>query len=552
MSGGRHGRNRLHYPAMQTAAPKFGDLRVRRGTSDAESLERVGPYEILRLLGEGGMGRVYLAEQIEPVRRQVAIKILKAGLDVAEVAARFDSERQALALMNHPCVATVYDAGTTETDRPYFVMEYVPGLPITEFCDRHQLAIKERLELAFYVAKALQHAHSKGVVHRDVKPSNILVIRRDGRLIPKVIDFGVAKATSDPLTGRAMMTAPGQLIGTPEYMSPEQAALRPGEIDARSDVYSLGVVLYELLTGTLPFDPSMLQAASYGAIQRVICELDPPRPSVRLATLGDACRPASGGLWRPTGAGGWTGGVARMLSRGDRESGGAQGALVEVARARSTDPRGLIRQVRGELDWIVMKCLEKDRARRYQSAEELAADLKRHLANERVLAGPPSRGYRVQKLVQRNRTMVAVLACLFLALLAGAAGTVGTMIWALRERDRAVLAERRERQERQRAEAALERAAAERFGASSELGRLVALADELVALNRLAEAEPLLRDAAEQALDSSGGDPTKAGGIVDRYARLLESLGRTDEAAAWRKRLADRPASSPADKAPER
>ena len=330
--------------------------------------ERVGRYVIREQIGEGGFAVVYAAQQEKPVRRQVALKIIKLGMDTKQVIARFEAERQALAMMDHANVAKVFDAGATSTGRPYFVMEYVAGTPITDYCDRHRLSIDERLELFMQVCDAVQHAHQKGIIHRDIKPSNVLV-KVNGRGIPKVIDFGVAKAISHRLTEKTIYTEQGQLIGTPEYMSPEQAEMTAENVDTRSDIYSLGVLLYELLTGALPFDPATLRQAAFGEIQRIIREQQPPKPSTRLSSLGDESATS--------------------------------------ANRRRADPRSLLRELRGDLDWIVMKALEKDRSRRYETANGLAMDLRRHLDHEPVLAGPPSAGYRVRKFVRRNRVGVA-------------------------------------------------------------------------------------------------------------------------------------------------
>src|SRR5262245_28398095 len=319
-------------------------------TTDAEDTPdgKVGNYRLLERIGEGGFGRVWVAEQSEPVRRKVALKVIKAGMDSREVLARFEMERQALAVMDHPHVAKVFDAGVTNRGRPYFVMEHVPGPSITDFCDASRLGLRRRLDLFVPVCEAVHHAHQKGIIHRDLKPSNILVTLLDGRPLPKVIDFGIAKATTARLTERTLFTEMGRLMGTPEYMSPEQAGGAGIDIDTRSDVYSLGVILYELLTGTLPFDAKSLREGGYHGIVKVICEMEPPRPSTRFSTL-----------------------LTEPVTRRD----GATPA--EIASRHGCDTRSLQRALRGELDWIVMKCLEKDRARRYESAAELAADVRR-------------------------------------------------------------------------------------------------------------------------------------------------------------------------------
>ena len=347
----------------------------------------IGPYKLLEQIGEGGMGVVFMAEQTQPVRRKVALKVIKPGMDTRQVVARFEAERQALAMMDHPNIAKVHDAGATESGRPYFVMELVRGIPITDYCDREQLAIPERLELFVLVCRAVQHAHQKGVIHRDLKPSNILVTVIDGVAVPKVIDFGVAKATGASLTERTLFTGFHQFIGTPQYMSPEQADLSGVGVDTRSDIYALGVLLYELLTGTMPFDAATLKRAAFDELRRIIREEEPPRPSTRLGSLGTT---------RAT-----------------------------VSANRRTDARRLDRALRGELDWIVMKALEKDRRRRYETASAFAADVLCYLKDEPVEACPPSAWYRFRKFARRNTRALLTAAAVALAVVLTAAGSGG-------------------------------------------------------------------------------------------------------------------------------
>jgi len=381
-------------------APAFAS-EVQATPVAVDSLEdptggrRIGRYVLREIIGEGGFGTVWMAEQTEPVRRKVALKIIKLGMDTRQVVARFEAERQALALMDHPNIARVFDGGATDAGRPYFVMELVRGVPITEFCDARQLSTRERIELFLPVCQAVQHAHQKGVIHRDLKPSNILVTEQDGRAVPKVIDFGVAKAIEKPLTEKTLFTRFSQFLGTPAYMSPEQAGLGGLDVDTRSDIYSLGVLLYELLTGQPPLDPRQLRDASPEAVLKTIREVEPPKPSTRLSTL----KPED---------------------------------LTTVAARRREHPQRLPRLVRGELDWIVLKALEKDRARRYETANSLAADLRRFLDHEPIAARPPSNLYRLQKLVRRNKLAFAASGAVCLALVAG----LITTYWETRRAER--------------------------------------------------------------------------------------------------------------------
>jgi WD40 repeat protein/serine/threonine protein kinase len=375
------------FPADDSGTGAGAEVSITEGPGSV-----IGRYKLLQQIGEGGFGVVYMAEQTEPVVRRVALKIIKLGMDTKQVIARFEAERQALALMDHPNIAKVLDAGATDSGRPYFVMELVRGVPITEYCDKNHLSARERLELFMQVCQAIQHAHQKGIIHRDIKPSNVLVTLHDGKPVPMVIDFGIAKATNQKLTEKTLFTNFASMIGTPAYMSPEQAEMSKLDVDTRSDIYSLGVLLYELLTGTTPFPEKRLRSVAFGEMQRIIVEEEPDRPSTRLSTMEVSQR-------------------------------------TTIAKNRSADPAGLNHLFRGDLDWIVMKCLEKDRTRRYETANGLALDIQRHLANETISARPPSNAYRLQKLVRRNKLAVSAAAAVFLAL---AAGMVATTLQSVR------------------------------------------------------------------------------------------------------------------------
>ncbi|PWU18266.1 MAG: hypothetical protein C5B50_09560 [Verrucomicrobia bacterium] len=371
--------------AQRFGAADAASTRVQGTVAPGEKAgDRIGRYKLLQQIGEGGCGLVYMAEQEEPVRRRVALKVIKLGMDTKQVIARFEAERQALAMMDHPNIARVLDAGATQAGRPYFVMELVRGIKITDYCDEHHLSMKERLGLFMQICLAVQHAHQKGIIHRDLKPSNILVASNDGVPVPKVIDFGIAKATQGRLTDQTLFTAFEQFIGTPAYMSPEQAELTMQDVDTRTDIYSLGVLLYELLTGKTPLDQNELLAAGLEAMRRTIREKEPVRPSTRLGTL-------------------------------------LKEELTTTAKQRHTDAPKLVHDLRGDLDWIVMKCLEKDRARRYETANGLANDVRRHLTCEPVVARPPSKLYRFKKLALRNKLAFAAAGAVVAALVIGLA-----------------------------------------------------------------------------------------------------------------------------------
>ncbi len=428
---------------------------------------RVGPYRLMEQIGEGGFGLVFVAEQQEPVKRKVALKVIKPGMDSRQVIARFEAERQALALMDHPNIARVLDAGATESGRPYFVMELVRGIPITEYCDKNQLTPRERLELFVTVCQAVQHAHQKGIIHRDIKPSNVLVTSHDGKPVAKIIDFGVAKAINQHLTERTIYTQFAQMIGTPLYMSPEQAEMSGLDIDTRSDIYSLGVLLYELLTGTTPLEKKRFAQAAYDEIRKMIREEEPPRPSTRLSQLGRSGEPSR------------TGSAARLAA--------PTSTLASIAAQRHTEPAKLSKLVRGDLDWITMKCLEKDRTRRYETANGLARDIERHLHDEPVEACPPSATYRLRKLAKKHKAGLATAAAIAALLLAGI--TVST--WqAVRATiaERAALAERdakeqaRQAEVTQRKEAETQRDRADKAAATAKAIQTFLLTDTLGAL----------------------------------------------------------------------
>ncbi len=355
---------------------------------------RIGLYKLLQVIGQGGMGAVFMAEQDKPVRRRVALKVIKAGMDSAQVVARFEAERQALALMDHPNIAKVFEAGTTDSGRPFFVMELVKGIPITQYCDEARLSPRERLDMFIRVCQAIQHSHQKGIIHRDVKPSNVLVTLIDGEPVPKVIDFGIAKATDLRLTEKTLFTQFGSIVGTLEYMSPEQADLSGLDVDTRSDVFSLGVLLYELLTGTTPLERERLREAGYAEILRRIKEEEPPKPSTRLSGSGDR--------------------------------------LASIAAVRGTEPARLTRAVRGDLDWIVMKALEKSRTRRYETANDFARDVQRDLDGDPVEACPPSAGYRFRKFVGKHRGAIATASAFAGLLIAGAGISIAMAVLAAR------------------------------------------------------------------------------------------------------------------------
>ena len=480
-------------------------------TADPSGLkvgDRIGPYELLQQIGEGGFGTVYAAEQTHPLRRRVALKVLKAGMDTKEVIARFDAERNALALLNHPGIARVHDAGATPAGRPYFVMEYVEGMSVTEFCDLETLTVERRLRLFAQICDAVQHAHQMGIIHRDLKPSNLLVTMRDGQPRPKVIDFGIAKATTRSLSEETVFTLQGQLIGTPEYMSPEQAEMSGVGVDSTTDIYALGVVLYELLTGLLPFDGKTLRKQGVAGIHRYLNETETPKPSSRVSRI-DAAKTTT------------------------------------VGRHRRTDPQSLRRDLSGELDWIVMRALEKQRTRRYPSASEFAADLRRHLDHEPVLAGPPGAGYRVRKFIRRHRVGVSFAVMCVLLLVGGMVTTTLAMLDADRQREdavgaRGVAEDARQVADEQRGVAVSERDRANEGFAKATLEEARARAVTRFLLDSLGLASPdetklphmsmakALDEAAAQVAERFADFPRNEAEIRLVIGRAYDALGRPD------------------------
>jgi serine/threonine protein kinase/tetratricopeptide (TPR) repeat protein len=454
--------------------PPASEETTRAAEVAPEEHGNIGNYRILEQIGSGGMGEVYRAEQKEPIRRTVALKVIKRGMDTKEVIARFEAERQALALMDHPCIAKVFEAGSTPRGRPYFAMEYAQGEPINRYCDKQKLTTHRRLELFIELCEGVQHAHQKAIIHRDLKPSNVLVTIQNDKPIPKIIDFGVAKATAQRLTEKTMYTSLGELIGTPEYMSPEQAEMTGANVDTRTDVYALGVILYELLAGALPFEPSELRKAGFEGIVRMIREHDPARPSTKVSTLG-----------------------ARST---------------EVARARRTVPDHLRGALRGDLDWITMKALEKDRTRRYGSAADLAGDVRRHLRHEPVLASPPSALYRTRKFVRRHRIGVG----------AGVAAALVVVAFAITMtvQARRIAVQR----DRANAEAQAAREVTEFLVSSFEVADPREARDEEVTARQILErgAEKIERELHDQ--------PLLRAQMMDAIGRVYQNLGRYDRA----------------------
>jgi serine/threonine protein kinase len=470
----------LESPAAMPAVTVEEPFDDRPGTT-------LGNYKLLEQIGEGGFGLVFAAEQQEPVRRTVALKLIKPGMDTRQVIARFEAERQALAIMDHPNIARVFDAGASKTGRPYFVMELVRGIPITDYCDRHRLTPHERLDLFVTVCQAVQHAHQKGIIHRDIKPSNVLVTEHDSRAVVKVIDFGIAKAVNQQLTDRSIYTHVAQMIGTPVYMSPEQADMSGLDIDTRTDIYSLGVLLYELLTGNTPLDKKRVGEAAYDEIRRVIREEEPEKPSSRLSHSADS--------------------------------------LPSVAAQRKMEPAKLSKLVRGDLDWITMKALEKDRARRYETATGLADDIRRYLADEPVQARPPSTAYRLRKFASKHRRFLAVAAACALLLVAASAVSIFLAVWALR-------AEKTANEERNSARKRLDQVESGIHVLSSVFANLDPRAEEKDGRPLRAILADRLDQAAASLEGDAIGDPLMVAGLQDRLGLSLCRLGWADQAVS--------------------